>query len=346
MQLPPLAALLLLGITAGSLLGARADTRVHLEGGVRPVALLVELALLRGLFNQPGDEVGTFSLDASAPELDFRVEPGTLVITTPTGTLAAQGGAPAVLYGVLPRDSESGRPLKAEAPLGASCPTGAEVDCWVEGDSIPADLEVADALGAFLAEPAPPLYPTPSIAAGPQSAAAFATLLATLPWNALMTVFAAPRDGQPQTAQQCSLVTPQYCSSLGFLLFVTSLLGDDPNAPPTVRYLWQAGALYDVTDATGDLAAYAGGTVHVLGLERARGGVATYGVPLVLFPAGATLDPATPFAVAPPIAPEAPSFGLAYATVPEPSTTALGGAVVAILTALRLRLARWASVQR
>lgn len=41
-----------------------------------------------------------------------------------------------------------------------------------------------------------------------------------------------------------------------------------------------------------------------------------------------------------PVAPEASSFGLAYATVPEPFTTALGVDVVAILTALRFRFAR------
>jgi hypothetical protein len=183
--------------------------------------------------------------------------------------------------------------------------------------------------------------------------------LAVISWNYLMTLVAVSGDGQPPiepgefdpfqslTPGQCSFATPQYCASnQPFYLFTTELLDDDPSAPPKFRFFWQTGALYDVTDATGDLSGYAGGTVHVIGLERARGGVTAYGVPLVLFPAGATLEPAAPFAVATPASPEAPRFGLAYATAPEPSTPALGVAVWALLSLLRSRTTRRTAQRR
>jgi hypothetical protein len=143
---------------------------------------------------------------------------------------------------------------------------------------------------------------------------------------------------------RCSYLAPAYCSSV-WALFVFSnpkLLAADPLLPPRDRWLWHAGALYSVTDATADFAGYAGGTVHVLGLERARANVAEVGVPLVLFPAGVALDPAAAFAVETPVSPGAPRFGLAYATAPEPAAFALGTMPVVLLVAL----ARWRSAAR
>lgn len=87
--------------------------------------------------------------------------------------------------------------------------------------------------------------------------------------------------------------------------------------------------------------------MHVLGLEHARARVAKLGIPLVLFPAGATLGPATPFAIATPDAPETPSFGMAYATAPEPSVAGLGriasGALIGLraLRSRRVQCATW-----
>ena len=392
---------------------ARAETRSHLEGDLRPAGAFV--SGFSGLFNAPGAAVGTFTLDASAPELDFRSAPGALVLTTPSGSLTARAADPVTLFGVLPRDADSGRPLKADAPEGATCATGAEPDCWQLGDPIPEDAAVADAFAPFLAaptslattsstggidltaveasvllqswptftqtQPALPyvwintdsadagltvrsyggrmLLPGATVRIAPFGALTqsleppsntFQTEMAALSWNMLMLLVSMSGDGLPPTEiyefdpanpmdpGRCSFATPQYCSSVASLfLFYAALLDDDPLAPPTARAIWQAGALYTVTETGGDLAAYAGGTVHVLGLERARAHVATLGIPLVLFPAGATLDPSTPFAVP---TPAAPSFGLAYATAPEPSAGALAAVVGGALAALRRRARR------
>lgn len=418
-----LAALFALVATGGSVGTALAVTRNRLEGDVRPVAPFVALQPSTSLFNEPGEGVGTFSLISSGPDQDFRVAPGTLAISTQTGTPTAHAADPIVLYGALPRDAESGRSLKANASEAAICATGAEPDCWMPGDAIPADVAVADALAAFVAA-LPPIFTststTPEMQAifgcGPYWATDCATdgidlrvadlgtltqswppfagrpaegpilpgsigppgvrdpganalvhpfhgealdPLAVISWNFLMLLVSQSGDGQPpiETGEfdpfapyaigQCSLYTPQDCASVQvFLLMATQLLDDDPGAPPARRLLWQAGALYEVTDATGDLAGYAGGTVHALGLERARDDVASFGLPLILFPSGAVLDPEAAFAVATPSAPEAPTFGLAYATAPEPSAIAVAATSVSAIAFLRWRIGRRSGARR
>jgi len=157
--MPSHRALCLLAAIAVAATPALAETRSHLEGDVRPVAPYLAEEMWRSFFNAPGESAATFVLDAASAELDFRAAPGTLVVTGPGGSLTAVAADPPTLHGVLPRDPESGRPLKAESAAGATCPTGAEPDCWQDGDPIPLDAEVAaalDLLGAPLV--AIPLY--------------------------------------------------------------------------------------------------------------------------------------------------------------------------------------------
>lgn len=420
---------------------AFAETRSHLEGDVRPAGALVEAATWDSLFNAPGAPLATFSLDAASPELDFRAAPGTLVVSNEHGTLTAVAGDPATLFGVLPRDAESGRPLKAGSAEDATCPTGAEPDCWVLGDPIPADTDVMGALAPFT-DPVPfvaytgtaetqamlgcgPYFGTACEATGvdltraetsvllqswpligttqpviyerivdpitgrplpgirrPGSPVAPTALrvsdgavrrpvraggsalfgrrdfvwvdsMAALSWNYLMLLISQSGDdeapfeigefdpSQPTEPNRCSFATPQFCDTVRiFFLFAGVLLDDDPSAPPTLRMLWEAGALYEVTEATGDFAPYAGGAVHVLGMEEARRNVAQHGIPIVLFPPGDALDPSAPFAVATPDAPESPRFGLAYLTAPEASSASLVAPAVLAMLARRRRSRR------
>lgn len=334
---------------SGAASAVHAETRSHLDGDLRPVAAYVYGEPWTSVWNAPGEPTGSFALDAAAPQLDFRTAPGTLQLTTPGGSLTAHAADPVTLFGVLPRDPASNLPLKLGAAEGATCPTGAEPDCWVSGDAIPDDEAVSAALAQLTALPA---QADSRVSFGRRDFL-FIDEMAALSWNFLLALASSSGDGvapiapwefdpaQPQEVGQCSFATPQYCANvLTFWLFTTELQDDDPLAPPALRWIWEAGALYDVVEATGDLAPYAGGSVHVLGLERARANVAALGVPLVLVPASETLDPETPFAIATPAAPESPSFGLAYATAPEPAAAWLAAAVAGALAALRARAER------
>ena len=338
---------------------ARAEIRSHLEGDLRPVATTAAPGEHAQLFNVPGEPAGTFVLDAAAPELDFRSAPGTLTLATAAGSLVAQTTDPPTLYDAIRYDLDSKRPLKSDAPEGATCPTGVEPDCWMEGDPLPLDAAVSAALEPFTSafDSGPQLAlldPASGVASGIDASGMAGSVLVQA-WPASATTAIRERvidpslgstssvrngvvsAGGAQFARRdfvseraplqelgsivgfCSIVTPQYCSSLwDLILFATQLLDDDPTAPPTQRSIAESGALYQVTEATGDLAPYAGGTVHVLGLERARNHVAQLGIPLVLFPAGAMLDLSAPFAAPTPQALGTPTFGLAYATAPEP----------------------------
>ena len=56
--------------------------------------------------------------------------PGTVSFTVPGGTLTATKVASNGVRGV---DPSTGRPIEGGAPPGASCTTGLEPDCWVQG---------------------------------------------------------------------------------------------------------------------------------------------------------------------------------------------------------------------
>jgi hypothetical protein len=134
---------------------------------------------------------------------------------------------------------------------------------------------------------------------------------------------------------QCSFAQPQYCAS-NRAFFSLSVLESNGRR----RWLWEAGAEYRVVDAFGDVGDYAGGVVHVLGVEASRTREASLGVPIAIFPpAGSTLDANTRFAVAK-AGDVAPSFGFAYLSAPEPSGAALAIAAIAALAAIDRRRSR------
>ena len=140
--------------------------------------------------------------------------------------------------------------------------------------------------------------------------------------------------------------------------FFTRLLDDDPSGLPLERWVWESGAPYAITEATGDLAAFAGGTAYVLGPEVPRvapprpcilGPCAppptapTIGVPIVLVaPEGASPDPSSPF-VERGVGPDGElgtaddvvlPIAFAYGVVPEPDTAPLAGAAMLALAVL------------
>jgi hypothetical protein len=84
------------------------------------------------------------------------------------------------------------------------------------------------------------------------------------------------------------------CGVDGEYLAVTSVeLADDPSGAPRFRWLWETGAQYVVTEATGDLAGFAGWTLHAFGPEVSRAG-GDFGVPFLLAdPSGDTAAPAS-----------------------------------------------------
>jgi hypothetical protein len=114
-----------LALCAGSPPGAVAEPLPDLAGPLRQLAP-------SGLL---GDVVGSFVLVSSGD--DLRSEPGRLEIALPDGSLHAESLDPPLLHGVHRVDAASGRPLRADAPDGAGCPTGAEPDCWQPGDPLP-----------------------------------------------------------------------------------------------------------------------------------------------------------------------------------------------------------------
>jgi hypothetical protein len=136
--------------------------------------------------------------------------------------------------------------------------------------------------------------------AAPQT---FRSESAALSWNfeRLLVAFSSPdADGviEPQELDAahvfrtdgCSYVRPDLCSAVmsNRHLAVTPL-GDDPNGGPPLQWLWEIGAAFDVTSATGDLCRYAGGTVLVSG-PYAEAGPSTGFSFLVLPSEAADLD--------------------------------------------------------
>ena len=150
------------------------------------------------------------------------------------------------------------------------------------------------------------------------------------------------QDPYTTAAGQCSWAQPQLCGGVANgRSYGTLLLDDDPSGSPRARWLWESGAVYHVTDATGTLAGFANGVVHVLGPEVSRIPGFAVGVPMLLVPADATvLDPASGL-VAPGLDGESgtaddPRLGIAYGVAPEPASA---WAQAAALAALALRAA-------
>lgn len=146
-----------------------------------------------------------------------------------------------------------------------------------------------------------------------------------------------PADPFSTSPGQCSFRQPQYCASVRdfySLTMTTEPRDDDPDGA-SQRWIWEGGAEYRVVEAWGDVEGYAGGRVHVLGVERSRTRAATTGIPIALFPAPDTaLDPDAPFAMPATGGATSSNLGLAYLTIPEPSGAALTSVAIAALMLL------------
>jgi hypothetical protein len=126
-----------LGLALGLALCGGAPTHAAAEplaGLAGPLRQLAPAGVVRGV-------VGSFALVSSGG--DLRSEPGLLEIAMPAGSLRAESLDPPVLHGVHRIDPFTGRPLRADAPDGARCPTGAEPDCWQAGDPLPGSNDTA-----------------------------------------------------------------------------------------------------------------------------------------------------------------------------------------------------------
>ncbi len=149
-----------------------------------------------------------------------------------------------------------------------------------------------------------------------------------------------PNDPFSQSPGQCSFRQPQYCANIQDFFAHATLaepLDDDPDGA-SQRWIWDAGAEYQIINAWGDVEDYAGGRIHILGVEHSRTRFATTGIPIVLFPAsGAQLDPEAPFATPPTSGATTSTLGLAYLTAPEPSDAALTSVAIAALLCLARR---------
>lgn len=84
-------------------------------------------------------------------------------------------------------------------------------------------------------------------------------------------------------ANGCSFAKPQLCSAVRhFASFAATPLPGDPHPFPSRRWLWETGAEYEVTAATGRFARYAGGRVHAFGPTASRVPGLGVEVPLLL----------------------------------------------------------------
>jgi hypothetical protein len=75
----------------------------------------------------------------------------------------------------------------------------------------------------------------------------------------------------PLRTDGCSHYAPSLCSGQRALRDLSVReLADDPSGPPARRWVWETGAEYAVTSATGRFAAFAGGRIQVLGPAEPR----------------------------------------------------------------------------
>jgi len=82
----------------------------------------------------------------SAAGDDFRLEPGSVDLGFYDGELVATAERVNEARRV---DPASGRPLRADAPAGATCATGVEPDCWAPGDPLAQNTSLFAALCAW-----------------------------------------------------------------------------------------------------------------------------------------------------------------------------------------------------
>jgi hypothetical protein len=137
----------------------------------------------------------------------------------------------------------------------------------------------------------------------------FASEMAALSFNFVMTLVVLttiddPTAAFPDPSQRldptdplrldgCSFRKPQLCRSFLHHAF-TEQRADDPGGPPRRRWIWETGADYDVTAATGlFLGGFLGWSLHAIGPEPSRAGDGGEGVLFLLAPPEAQ-DPCEP----------------------------------------------------
>jgi hypothetical protein len=102
------------------------------------------------------------------------------------------------------------------------------------------------------------------------------------PGNVLASEFD-PDD--PFRLDGCSLANPLPCCNVASTLGLTTRAPDeDPSQPSLRHWLWETGAEYLVTEATGDLEDFQGWTLFAFGPERSRVSGNEVGVPFLLSP--------------------------------------------------------------
>lgn len=89
----------------------------------------------------------------------------------------------------------------------------------------------------------------------------------------------------PDRTNGCSRLRPYDCYAVAALFDLSTRgLPDDPEMPGLRRWVWESGAEYQITSATGRFAAFAGGTVHASGPTEARVPGFASGTPILLEP--------------------------------------------------------------
>jgi hypothetical protein len=100
----------------------------------------------------------------------------------------------------------------------------------------------------------------------------------------------APDELNPQAPfsnapNQCSFLQPQHCREVERIVrWSSNLPPDDPSGPSSIRWSWENGASFAITNATGELASFAGGVAHLIGPEVERFGAGTLGITVILEP--------------------------------------------------------------
>ena len=132
----------------------------------------------------------------------------------------------------------------------------------------------------------------------PFTGEAWASEIAIFSWNYLKSLVAFsfpedpnnPRDDEfdpndPLRTDGCSFASPLPCCSVAQQLSITTRApGENASRPPLRHWLWETGAEYLVTEATGELEDFLGWTIFAFGPEQSRVGEAEVGVPLFLSP--------------------------------------------------------------
>jgi hypothetical protein len=127
---------------------------------------------------------------------------------------------------------------------------------------------------------------------------AWSSSMAVLSWNLLEGLVVFSQDADPANASEsefkpddplrhdgCSFANPLACCNPAAMLSITTRAPEeDPSHPPLRHWLWETGAEYRVTEATGDLEGFLGWTLLAFGPEQSRASGAEVGVPFFLSP--------------------------------------------------------------